>query len=68
MGPLARPKKVSAPPQPDPAPTPVQLDEDVRRKEQDRRRQRIAAAGRGGTILTGAQPLTGSATILGRSS
>jgi hypothetical protein len=68
MGVFSRPKRPKAPPPPDPAPTPVQLDEDVKRKEQDRRRQRIAAAGRSGTILTGAQPLTGSATILGRSS
>lgn len=51
-----------------PVPTPRQLDEDVKLKDQARRRQRIAAAGRGGTILTEGQSLaSGSATLLGRS-
>ena len=49
------------------APTPRELDEEVTRKDQARRRQRIAVAGRGGTILTQGQPLTGQATLLGRS-
>ena len=34
-----------------PTPTPRELDEEVKRKDEARRRQRIAAAGRGGTIL-----------------
>ncbi len=52
-----------------PTPTPRQLDEEVKQKDRDRRRQRIAQAGRAGTILTQGQPLTGTAnaTILGRS-
>ena len=56
-------------PAPTPAvPTPRQLDEEVTQKDRDRRRQRIAQAGRGGTILTQGIPLaTGSATLLGRS-
>ncbi len=50
------------------APTPRALDEEVRQKDQARRRQRIAAAGRGGTILTQGQPLaSGNASLLGRS-
>ena len=50
------------------APTPRQVDEDVKLKDQARRRQRIAAAGRGGTILTQGQALgSGNASILGRS-
>ncbi len=58
-----------APKAPAPVSTPRQLDEEVLQKDRDRRRQRIAAAGRGGTILTQGQPLTsGNATILGRSS
>ena len=51
-----------------PIPTPRQLDEDVRMKDEARRKQRIAAAGRGGTILnTGLSLSSGNATILGRS-
>ncbi len=50
------------------APTPRALDEEVKQKDQARRRQRIAAAGRGGTILTEGQPLaSGNASLLGRS-
>ncbi len=50
------------------APTPRELDEEVRQKDQAKRRQRIAAAGRGGTILTQGQPLaSGNASLLGRS-
>ena len=53
------------------APTPRELDEEVRQKDQAKRRQRIAVAGRGGTILTAGIPLTGSsagnASLLGRS-
>ena len=52
-----------------PVPTPTQLDEEVRTKDMDRRRQRVAAAGRQGSILTQGQSLaSGSGTILGRSS
>jgi hypothetical protein len=52
-----------------PVPTIVPLDEGAKSREQARRRQRIAQAGRGGTILTEGQPLTsaGHATLLGRS-
>ncbi len=59
----------SAPATQDPTPTLRQLDEKVKQKDRDRRRQRIAAAGRAGTILTSGQSLaqTGNATILGRS-
>ena len=50
------------------APTPRQIDEEVKFKDEARRRQRIAAAGRGGTILTQGQPLgSGNASLLGRS-
>ena len=59
--------KPKPPPVPAPVPTPRELDEEVKQKDSARRRQRIAAAGRGGTILTQGQPLTGNATILGRS-
>ena len=49
-------------------PTPRELDEDVKLKDQARRRQRVAAAGRGGTILTQGQGLaSGNASLLGRS-
>lgn len=68
MGGLTGSKKPKAPKPVSPAPTPQTLDEDVRRREQDRRRQRIAAAGRGGTILTEGQGLaSGQSSILGRS-
>ena len=51
-----------------PAPRPEELDSDVAQKDRDRRRQRIAQAGRSGTILTQGQSLSaGSATLLGRS-
>ncbi len=60
--------KPKPPPTPSPVPTPRELDEDIKRKDDARRRQRIAQAGRGGTILTTGQGLaSGSATILGRS-
>lgn len=57
------------PPTPAPVPTPRELDEEVKRKERDKRRQRIAAAGRAGTILQQGQSLSrgSAATILGRS-
>jgi len=60
--------KAKAPPIPDPTPTVREVDEDVKQKDQARRRQRIAAAGRGGTILTQGAPLAGtqSASLLGR--
>ncbi len=61
----SRPK---IPPKPAPVPTPRELDEEVKIKDAARRRQRIAAAGRGGTILTQGQSLaSGNATLLGRS-
>jgi len=50
-----------------PVATPQQVDDDVKQRDRDRRRQKIAASGRGGTILTEGQPLAGSATLLGRS-
>lgn len=59
--------KPKAPPPIAIAPTPRALDEEVTQRDRDRRRQRLAAAGRGGTILTQGQPLTGQATLLGRS-
>ncbi len=60
--------KPKLPPTPAPVPTPRELDEEVKIKDAARRRQRIAAAGRGGTILTQGQSLaSGSATLLGRS-
>ncbi len=64
----SKPKKAKAPTTPDPTPTPTQVDEDVKQKDRDRRRQKISQGGRGSTILTMGQPLTGgSATLLGRS-
>ncbi len=60
--------KPKAPAPISPVATPRQIDEDVKIKDQARRRQRVAAAGRGGTILTEGQSLaSGSATLLGRS-
>ena len=60
--------KVKAPAPISPTPTPRQLDEEVKLKDDAKRRQRIAAAGRSGTILTQGQSLSsGNATILGRS-
>lgn len=67
MGNMFGTKKAEAPAPVSPAPTPASVDEDVQRREMDRRRQRIVAAGRQGTILTQGQPLTGNATLLGRS-
>jgi hypothetical protein len=66
---FGKPKKAKAPAPQAPTPTPRELDEDVAQRDRDRRRQRIAAFGRGGTILTQGQSLSrgGSATILGRS-
>ena len=49
-----------------PAARPEELD--TAQRDRDKRRQRIAAAGRGGTILTQGQTLSsGNATLLGRS-
>ena len=49
-----------------PAPRPEEID--TAQRDRDKRRQRIAAAGRGGTILTQGQTLSsGNATLLGRS-
>jgi len=56
------------PPLPPPVPTPQELDSDVAQKDRDRRRQKIAQAGRAGTILTQGQTLaSGQGSILGRS-
>lgn len=66
MGKGASKPKISATPAP--AATARQVDEDVRLKDAAKRRQRIAAAGRGGTILTQKQGLTTvGASLLGRS-
>lgn len=59
--------KVKAPPLIAPTATPKEVDEAVRAKDIERRRQRIAAAGRAGTILTPNTAETGKATLLGRS-
>ena len=69
MGGLFGSSKPKAPKPMAPVPTPVELDSEVARRDQDRRRARIAAAGRGGTILTQGQGLAqgGSSTLLGRS-
>lgn len=66
---MAKGKKPKIAATPSPVATPRELDEEVRRKDEAKRRQRIAAVGRGGTILTSGQSLSrgGSATILGRS-
>jgi hypothetical protein len=61
--------KAKAPAPIAPVPTPKELDENVLLQDRDRRRQKIAQAGRAGTILTQGQPLTkATGTILGRSS
>ena len=60
-------KSVKAAPIPDPVPTPTEVDEQTKIKDIDKRRQRVAQAGRGGTILTSNQQPTGTATLLGRS-
>ncbi len=61
--------KSPAPPKPTaPVPTPRKVDEEIVQKDRDRRRQRIATAGRRGTILTEGVPLGGNrASLLGRS-
>ena len=65
---FSSPKKAKAPAPQAPVPTPREVDEDVRNKDMARRRQRIAAAGRAGTILTQGQSLgSGTSTLLGRS-
>ena len=52
----------------DPRPLPEELNADAAQRDRDKRKQRIAAAGRGGTILTQGQTLSsGNATLLGRS-
>ena len=51
-----------------PTPTPEELNSDAAQRDRDRRRQKIAQAGRGGTILTQGQTLaSGQGSILGRS-
>ena len=70
MGSLfGKPKTVKPPAPVAPVPTPREVDEQVSQKDKDRRRQRIAQAGRGGTILTQGQSLSSGKTssILGRS-
>ena len=67
---VTTPARVKIPPTPSPAPTPTLLDEDALQKERARRRQRINAAGRQGTILTGGSVLgspaqTGSSLLGG---
>ena len=59
---LTTPPEVKIPPTPAPAPTPTSLDESVLQKERARRRQRINAAGRQGTILTGGSVLGGTSS------
>ena len=55
------------------APRPEELNSDIAQKDRDKRRQKIAAAGRGGSILTQGQTLasgsapSGNSTLLGRS-
>jgi hypothetical protein len=57
--------KVPKPPPPPPAPPPPepQVEDALKRSRDDRRRLALAAAGRQGTIVTGAQGLTGPATL-----
>ena len=57
--------KVDAPPPSSPTPTPREIDEEQKAKDRARRRQRIAALGRGGTILTESSGPTGQSTLLG---
>ena len=60
-------KKPDAPKPAAPIPQPVALDDNVKQADRDRRRAKIAAAGRGGTILTQGQTLSsGNSSLLGR--
>ena len=60
--------KPNMPAQPAPVATPREVDADVKAKDIERRRQRIAASGRGGTILTElSNSDTAKASLLGRS-
>ena len=59
---LTTPPTIKIPPTPAPAPTPTSIGDDALQKDRARRRQRINAAGRGGTILTGGSVLGGSQT------
>jgi len=61
------PSRAKIPPKPAAAPTHQPLDEEALQKDRDRRRQLLAAAGRGGTILTGGGlgTSTGQQTLLG---
>ncbi|KKN70119.1 hypothetical protein LCGC14_0434440 [marine sediment metagenome] len=56
---ITAPPEVKIPPLPAPAPAPTPLDQATLQKERARRRQRINAAGRQGTILTGGSVLGG---------
>ncbi len=61
---ITTPPEVKIPPTPAPAPAPTPLDEATLQKERARRRQRINAAGRQGTILTGGSTLGGTGSSL----
>jgi hypothetical protein len=61
---MGSPKAPKPPKPPPPPPAPEQqVDEALTRARDDRRRLALAAAGRQGTILTGAQGITGPATL-----
>jgi hypothetical protein len=63
---LTTPPEVKIPPTPAPTPAPTPIDQATLQKERARRRQRINAAGRQGTILTGGSTL-GSSSQTGSS-
>ena len=59
---------VKIPPAADPVPTPEQFDRETLEKQRTKQRQRLAAAGRAGTILTEGSlgtPSLSKATLLG---
>lgn len=60
------PSKPKAPKAPEPPPPPEkQVEEELLRDRDRRRQQALQAQGRQGTILTGAQGLSGSAATVG---
>lgn len=61
---ITTPPEVKIPPTPAPVAAPTPLDEATLQKERARRRQRINAAGRQGTILTGGSVLGGTGSSL----
>ena len=65
MGGMFGGSKPKAPKPAAPIPQPVALDDQVQQKDRDRRRAKIAAAGRGGTILTQGQSLSSRGSTLG---